>query len=226
MTLDCDATHALTQNLSLRCMNGAFWLRSVLLECVSMDRWLKFISHFHVNFNAPCPWPCKWGGMGVTLVFLFITSRALFNLLRTHGANFWKRAWIAKNVPVCRRRSCFHLSRASQMNRTTCNCNIVITLIISSGLFVSLLANHPHGCPPVPPAFVVRPRNQVVGVGRTVTFQCEATGNPQPAIFWQREGSQVNKTKWSEVCFFVFFYSKCFSNQIQELDEILHSSQL
>ncbi|XP_014857196.1 PREDICTED: roundabout homolog 1 isoform X4 [Poecilia mexicana] len=42
----------------------------------------------------------------------------------------------------------------------------------------------------VPPAFVVRPRNQVVGVGRTVTFQCEATGNPQPAIFWQREGSQ------------------------------------
>uniref|UniRef100_A0A3B4AJF1 Uncharacterized protein n=1 Tax=Periophthalmus magnuspinnatus TaxID=409849 RepID=A0A3B4AJF1_9GOBI len=26
--------------------------------------------------------------------------------------------------------------------------------------------------------------------GRTVTFQCEATGNPQPAIFWQREGSQ------------------------------------
>ncbi|KAJ8392080.1 hypothetical protein AAFF_G00078860 [Aldrovandia affinis] len=40
-----------------------------------------------------------------------------------------------------------------------------------------------------PPAFVVRPRNQVVGVGRTVTFQCGATGNPQPAIFWQREGS-------------------------------------
>ncbi|XP_030634927.1 roundabout homolog 1 [Chanos chanos] len=42
----------------------------------------------------------------------------------------------------------------------------------------------------VPPVFVVRPRNQVVGVGRTVTFQCEATGSPQPAIFWQREGSQ------------------------------------
>ncbi|XP_076131091.1 roundabout homolog 1-like [Alosa pseudoharengus] len=41
----------------------------------------------------------------------------------------------------------------------------------------------------VPPAFAVRPRNQVVSVGRTVTFQCEASGNPQPAIFWQREGS-------------------------------------
>ncbi|MEQ2237881.1 Roundabout 1 [Ilyodon furcidens] len=42
----------------------------------------------------------------------------------------------------------------------------------------------------VPPIFAVRPRNQVVSVGRTVTFQCEATGNPQPAIFWQREGSE------------------------------------
>ncbi|MEQ2162307.1 Roundabout 1 [Goodea atripinnis] len=42
----------------------------------------------------------------------------------------------------------------------------------------------------VPPTFAVRPRNQVVSVGRTVTFQCEATGNPQPAIFWQREGSE------------------------------------
>uniref|UniRef100_A0A665XA78 Roundabout guidance receptor 1 n=1 Tax=Echeneis naucrates TaxID=173247 RepID=A0A665XA78_ECHNA len=42
----------------------------------------------------------------------------------------------------------------------------------------------------VPPAFAIRPRNQVVTVGRTVTFQCEATGNPQPAIFWQREGSE------------------------------------
>uniref|UniRef100_A0A3B5LIV5 Roundabout, axon guidance receptor, homolog 1 (Drosophila) n=1 Tax=Xiphophorus couchianus TaxID=32473 RepID=A0A3B5LIV5_9TELE len=42
----------------------------------------------------------------------------------------------------------------------------------------------------VPPTFAVRPRNQVVSVGRMVTFQCEATGNPQPAIFWQREGSE------------------------------------
>ncbi|XP_068126601.1 roundabout homolog 1 isoform X6 [Hyperolius riggenbachi] len=41
-----------------------------------------------------------------------------------------------------------------------------------------------------PPNFVVRPRDHVVALGRTVTFQCEATGNPQPAIFWQKEGSQ------------------------------------
>uniref|UniRef100_A0A3Q3W7V0 Roundabout, axon guidance receptor, homolog 1 (Drosophila) n=1 Tax=Mola mola TaxID=94237 RepID=A0A3Q3W7V0_MOLML len=42
----------------------------------------------------------------------------------------------------------------------------------------------------VPPAFAIRPRNQVAAVGRMVTFQCEATGNPQPAIFWQKEGSE------------------------------------
>ncbi|XP_064208890.1 roundabout homolog 1-like isoform X2 [Anguilla rostrata] len=42
----------------------------------------------------------------------------------------------------------------------------------------------------VPPTFIVRPRNQVMAVGSTVTFQCEAKGSPQPAIFWQREGSQ------------------------------------
>ncbi|GCB80581.1 hypothetical protein scyTo_0017234, partial [Scyliorhinus torazame] len=41
-----------------------------------------------------------------------------------------------------------------------------------------------------PPQFAVKPRDQMVAVGRTVTFTCEATGNPQPAIFWQREGSQ------------------------------------
>lgn len=46
----------------------------------------------------------------------------------------------------------------------------------------------------VPPAFAIRPRNQAVAVGRMVTFQCEATGNPQPAIFWQKEGSEVRAT--------------------------------
>lgn len=67
--------------------------------------------------------------------------------------------------------------------------------IITTGcLSIQWLTSY-HVGPPVPPAFVVRPRNQVIGVGRTVTFQCEATGNPQPAIFWQREGSQVNKIK-------------------------------
>ncbi|XP_041741953.1 roundabout homolog 2 isoform X4 [Coregonus clupeaformis] len=40
------------------------------------------------------------------------------------------------------------------------------------------------------PLFVVRPRDQIVAQGRTVTFPCETKGNPQPTVFWQREGSQ------------------------------------
>ncbi|XP_078515094.1 roundabout homolog 2 [Lissotriton helveticus] len=41
-----------------------------------------------------------------------------------------------------------------------------------------------------PPQFVVRPRDQIMAQGRTVTFPCETKGNPQPAVFWQKEGSQ------------------------------------
>ncbi|XP_029326087.1 roundabout homolog 2 isoform X11 [Mus caroli] len=44
--------------------------------------------------------------------------------------------------------------------------------------------------PVAPPQFVVRPRDQIVAQGRTVTFPCETKGNPQPAVFWQKEGSQ------------------------------------
>ncbi|KAJ8275527.1 hypothetical protein COCON_G00072790 [Conger conger] len=40
------------------------------------------------------------------------------------------------------------------------------------------------------PQFVVRPRDQIVALGRSATFPCETKGNPQPAVFWQREGSQ------------------------------------
>lgn len=39
---------------------------------------------------------------------------------------------------------------------------------------------------------MVRPRDQIVAQGRTVTFPCETKGNPQPAVFWQKEGSQVS----------------------------------
>ncbi|XP_048824307.1 roundabout homolog 3 [Lagopus muta] len=43
----------------------------------------------------------------------------------------------------------------------------------------------------VPPQLITRPRNQTVPPGQTVTFQCETTGNPPPAVFWQKEGSQT-----------------------------------
>ncbi|XP_071216099.1 roundabout homolog 2-like isoform X14 [Salvelinus alpinus] len=40
------------------------------------------------------------------------------------------------------------------------------------------------------PQFIIRPRDQIVAQGRTATFPCETKGNPQPAVFWQKEGSQ------------------------------------
>lgn len=44
---------------------------------------------------------------------------------------------------------------------------------------------------PVPPQFVVQPQDQIVAPGENVSFRCETKGNPPPAIFWQKEGSQV-----------------------------------
>ena len=49
--------------------------------------------------------------------------------------------------------------------------------------------------PPAAPQFVIRPRDQIVAQGRTATFPCQTKGNPQPAVFWQKEGSQVRTAK-------------------------------
>ncbi|XP_057206897.1 roundabout homolog 2-like isoform X2 [Triplophysa rosa] len=43
----------------------------------------------------------------------------------------------------------------------------------------------------VPPQIDVRPQDQIAAQGRTVTFQCGTQGNPPPAVFWQKEGSQM-----------------------------------
>ncbi|XP_060912013.1 roundabout homolog 3 isoform X4 [Labrus mixtus] len=48
-----------------------------------------------------------------------------------------------------------------------------------------------HVGPSMPPQIVVRPRDQITAPGRTVTFLCGTKGNPPPAVFWQREGSQI-----------------------------------
>ncbi|XP_075892440.1 roundabout homolog 2 isoform X2 [Nelusetta ayraudi] len=43
----------------------------------------------------------------------------------------------------------------------------------------------------VPPQISMRPRDQIATQGKSITFQCGTTGNPPPAIFWQKEGSQM-----------------------------------
>lgn len=56
----------------------------------------------------------------------------------------------------------------------------------------------------VPPQIVLQPQDQVSAQGQTVTFRCGTKGNPPPAVFWQKEGNQVqvqllNQLKW--LCF-------------------------
>ncbi|KAM9369930.1 roundabout homolog 3 [Phaethornis superciliosus] len=43
----------------------------------------------------------------------------------------------------------------------------------------------------VPPQLVTGPRDQTVTPGQNVTFPCRSRGNPPPAIFWQKEGTQT-----------------------------------
>lgn len=43
----------------------------------------------------------------------------------------------------------------------------------------------------VPPQIAIKPRDQISAQGRSVTFRCGTRGNPSPAIFWKKEGSQI-----------------------------------
>jgi len=40
------------------------------------------------------------------------------------------------------------------------------------------------------PSFSITPTDKIVGVGRTVSLRCEVTGNPPPAVYWNKETSQ------------------------------------
>ena len=40
------------------------------------------------------------------------------------------------------------------------------------------------------PSFLVKPKDQRVGMNGIATFECQASGNPPPSVFWTKEGSQ------------------------------------
>ena len=40
------------------------------------------------------------------------------------------------------------------------------------------------------PNFLVKPKDQRVGMNGIATFECQASGNPPPSVFWTKEGSQ------------------------------------
>ena len=42
------------------------------------------------------------------------------------------------------------------------------------------------------PIFTKIPENVRLNAGNSAYFECEATGQPPPAIFWSKEGDQVN----------------------------------
>ena len=41
--------------------------------------------------------------------------------------------------------------------------------------------------------FLVKPRDQRVGMNGIAKFECAADGNPPPSVFWTKEGSQVSR---------------------------------
>ncbi|XP_078668150.1 uncharacterized protein LOC144909796 isoform X1 [Branchiostoma floridae x Branchiostoma belcheri] len=55
------------------------------------------------------------------------------------------------------------------------------------------LSDHGEEAPNVRvrPAVLVYPENVTIAWKETATFKCQATGNPPPAIFWYKEGSQI-----------------------------------
>lgn len=42
-----------------------------------------------------------------------------------------------------------------------------------------------------PPSFTVRPMNQIAELGSEALFECQATGHPEPTLFWSLEGNRT-----------------------------------
>lgn len=42
-----------------------------------------------------------------------------------------------------------------------------------------------------PPSFVIRPKTQFGEVGGEAIFECQATGSPQPTLYWSIEGDRL-----------------------------------
>lgn len=42
-----------------------------------------------------------------------------------------------------------------------------------------------------PPNFSIKPQDRKVGLNGVATFECVASGNPPPSVFWTKEGSQM-----------------------------------
>ncbi|XP_031152268.1 roundabout homolog 2 isoform X4 [Sander lucioperca] len=80
-----------------------------------------------------------------------------------------------------------HLFRVKEQDEGTYTC----TSENSVGKTEASAMLQVHVGPFLPPQIATKPRDQIASQGRSITFQCSTTGNPPPAIFWQKEGSQM-----------------------------------
>ncbi|XP_037631268.1 roundabout homolog 2 isoform X3 [Sebastes umbrosus] len=80
-----------------------------------------------------------------------------------------------------------HLFRVKEQDEGTYTC----TSENSVGKTEASAMLQVHVGPFLPPQIATKPRDQIATQGRSITFQCGTTGNPPPAIFWQKEGSQM-----------------------------------
>ncbi|XP_034723185.1 roundabout homolog 2 isoform X2 [Etheostoma cragini] len=80
-----------------------------------------------------------------------------------------------------------HLFRVKEQDEGTYTC----TSENSVGKTEASAMLQVHVGPFLPPQIATKPRDQIASQGRSITFQCGTTGNPPPAIFWQKEGSQM-----------------------------------
>ena len=81
------------------------------------------------------------------------------------------------------------------------------------------------------PSFIVTPKDKIVGVGRRVTFRCEVTGNPPPAVFWSKDNNEVRILILSYQLLFIHFVLLINSWDIKEksygnIQRYVHQLQL
>lgn len=60
----------------------------------------------------------------------------------------------------------------------------------SKALFLRCINLIEFHCLTAPPTFVIRPKSQIGELGTEVIFECQATGYPEPTLFWTIEGNR------------------------------------
>ena len=67
--------------------------------------------------------------------------------------------------------------------------NLIDRSIPPPKIFVKILINSHQFCVALP-VFLTKPQDVKTGINGVSKFECVATGNPQPSVFWTKEGSQ------------------------------------